>query len=352
MAEDEAKSMAVDEIKTVEGDTGAAPAAAVTEGAGSQEAAQAIASREAAEGAASQEAAEGVAVQALNLEAAAAAKPARKRGRLKGSRKVKTAAAAMSDVELLEAVEAAAKSGKPDERLAPPTAGGRDEPAAKRGRPAKKAKQPALKTQAQIEQDLKQNRERIGFCSRATTETAIEIQINLDGGGSSDIDTGIGFLDHMLTLLARHGFLDLSVQARGDLDVDCHHTIEDCGIVLGTALKDALGTKAGIHRYGNCFIPMDEALAQVCLDFSGRPYIVFDADLPIVQIGNYDSEMTEEFFRAVAVASGMTLHIRVLYGKNLHHMIEAIFKAFARALSEAVAYDPRVHGVMSSKGIL
>ena len=294
--------------------------------------------------------------QNSGVETAALTNPSKRRGRPKGRKNSKKKASAspalMSDVELLEAVEAAAKSGKPDERLAPPQESKLAKRAAKRGRPAHKDQVAAAETAVQPLSSSQKTRERVGFCSRATTETAIEVQINLDGDGSSDIDTGIGFLNHMLTLLARHGFLDLSVQARGDLDVDCHHTIEDCGIVLGTALKDALGTKAGIHRYGNCFIPMDEALAQVCLDFSGRPYIVFDADLPIVQIGNYDSEMTEEFFRALAVASGMTLHIRVLYGKNLHHMIEAIFKAFARALSEAVTYDPRVHGVMSSKGIL
>ena len=128
--------------------------------------------------------------------------------------------------------------------------------------------------------------------------------------------------------------------------------MEDCGIVLGQALKEAVGDKAGMHRYGNCFLPMDEALVQVCLDFSGRPYLVFDADIPKVQLGIYDAEMTEEFFRALAMQAGLTLHIRVLYGKNTHHIIEAIFKGFARALAEAVAFDSRVHGVMSSKGTL
>lgn len=155
----------------------------------------------------------------------------------------------------------------------------------------------------------------------------------------------------MLTLLAKHSFSDLVMHAVGDLDVDSHHTVEDCGIVLGQALKEAVGDKAGIHRYGNCFLPMDEALVQVCLDFSGRPYLVFDADIPKVQLGIYDAEMTEEFFRALAMQAGLTLHIRV-YGKNTHHIIEAIFKGFARALAEAVAFDSRVHGVMSSKGTL
>ena len=156
----------------------------------------------------------------------------------------------------------------------------------------------------------------------------------------------------MLEGFARHGFFDMKLKVKGDLQVDGHHTIEDTGIVLGQALKEAVGDKQGIHRYGNCFLPMDEALVQVCLDFSGRPFLVFDADIPKVQLGMYDAEMTEEFFRAVAMNAGLTLHIRLLYGKNTHHIIEAMFKGFARALAEAVAMDPRVHGVMSSKGSL
>ena len=187
---------------------------------------------------------------------------------------------------------------------------------------------------------------------RKTAETQISIKLNLDGEGKCDIATGIGFLDHMLTLLAKHSFMDLTVKAKGDLEVDSHHTVEDIGIVLGEALREALGDKSGIHRYGNCFIPMDETLAQVCLDFSGRPFLVFGAEIPKIQLGNYDTEMTEEFFRAVAVHCGLTLHIRVLYGSNVHHIIEAIFKAFARAVAEATAVDPRVKGVMSSKGVL
>ena len=187
---------------------------------------------------------------------------------------------------------------------------------------------------------------------RKTAETQISIKLNLDGEGTCDIATGIGFLDHMLTLLAKHSFMDLTVKAKGDLEVDSHHTVEDIGIVLGEALQEALGDKAGIHRYGNCFIPMDETLAQACLDFSGRPFLVFGAEIPKIQLGNYDTEMTEEFFRAVAMHCGLTLHIRVLYGSNVHHIIEAIFKAFARAVAEATAVDPRVKGVMSSKGVL
>lgn len=187
---------------------------------------------------------------------------------------------------------------------------------------------------------------------RKTAETQISIKLNLDGEGTCDIATGIGFLDHMLTLLAKHSFMDLTVKAKGDLEVDSHHTVEDIGIVLGEALQEALGDKAGIHRYGNCFIPMDETLAQVCLDFSGRPFLVFGAEIPKIKLGNFDTEMTEEFFRALAVHCGLTLHIRVLYGSNVHHIIEAIFKAFARAVAEAAAVDPRVKGVMSSKGVL
>ena len=187
---------------------------------------------------------------------------------------------------------------------------------------------------------------------RKTAETQISVKLTLDGEGKCDIATGIGFLDHMLTLLAKHSFMDLTVRAKGDLEVDSHHTVEDIGIVLGEALREALGDKAGIHRYGNCFIPMDETLAQACLDFSGRPFLVFGAEIPKIKLGNYDAEMTEEFFRAVAMHCGLTLHIRVLYGSNVHHIIEAIFKAFARAVAEAAAVDSRVKGVMSSKGVL
>lgn len=188
--------------------------------------------------------------------------------------------------------------------------------------------------------------------NRTTAETEIQLTLDLDGSGKNKIATGVGFLDHMLILLARHGFVDLVLKARGDLDVDCHHTVEDCGLALGQALKQALGDKRGIHRYGEALIPMDETLVQVALDFSGRPFLVFHAELPKFKLGNFDTEMTEEFFRAVAMESGLTLHINVLYGNNLHHIIEAMFKAFARALSQAVAKDDRVKGVMSSKGTL
>ena len=198
----------------------------------------------------------------------------------------------------------------------------------------------------------KKKKTRCAEIKRKTAETQISVKLTLDGEGICDIATGIGFLDHMLTLLAKHSFMDLTVKAKGDLEVDSHHTVEDIGIVLGEALREALGDKAGIHRYGNCFIPMDETLAQACLDFSGRPFLVFGAEIPKIKLGNYDTEMTEEFFRAVAMHCGLTLHIRVLYGSNVHHIIEAIFKAFARAVAEAAAMDPRVKGVMSSKGVL
>ena len=188
--------------------------------------------------------------------------------------------------------------------------------------------------------------------ARQTLETKIELTLNLDGEGKAEVATGIGFLNHMLVLLAKHAFLDLTVKASGDLEVDSHHTVEDCGIVLGQALKKAVGDKTGMHRYGSCFLPMDEALAHVVLDFSGRPLLVWQAEIPKVTLGNLEAEMVEEFFRAVAAESGMTLHVRLLYGRNTHHIIEAIFKAFARALAEGVAIDSRVKGVMSSKGKL
>ena len=187
---------------------------------------------------------------------------------------------------------------------------------------------------------------------RTTAETNVQLKLNLDGSGSNKIVTGVGFLDHMLVLLARHGFVDLELLAQGDLEVDSHHTVEDCGLALGQALKQALGDKTGIHRYGEALIPMDETLVQVALEFSGRPFLVFHAEIPKLKLGNFDTEMAEEFFRAVAMESGLTLHINVLYGSNVHHMIEGMFKAFARALAQAVALDSRVHGVMSSKGTL
>lgn len=186
--------------------------------------------------------------------------------------------------------------------------------------------------------------------NRNTKETAVELSLALDGSGAGEIDTGIGFFDHMLTLFARHGGIDLSVKCKGDLYVDAHHSVEDIGIVLGKSLKEALGDKCGIHRYGAALIPMDEALAEVALDLSGRSYLVFHADFTAERIGEFPTEMTEEFFRAVADNAGMTLHINLRYGKNNHHMAEGIFKAFGHALKDAVTLDG--NGILSTKGVL
>lgn len=188
--------------------------------------------------------------------------------------------------------------------------------------------------------------------SRKTRETEIYAGLDLDGAGISDVATGIGFLDHMLELFAKHGMFDLKVRAEGDLNVDAHHTVEDIGIVLGQALKEAVGDKSGIRRYGSVFIPMDEALAQSVVDISGRPFIVFDIPFTLENVGNISVELFEEFFRALAFTAGITLHIKVLYGNNNHHVIEAVFKAFARSLREAVAVDPREKGIPSTKGVL
>lgn len=183
---------------------------------------------------------------------------------------------------------------------------------------------------------------------RVTGETDVSITMDLDGGGRS-ISTGLGFFDHMLTALAVHGGLGLTVEARGDWEVDCHHTVEDVGIVLGQALGQALGDKSGLRRYGHAYIPMDEALGFCAVDVSGRPFLVFQGEFPQERVGEYDSCMTEEFFRAVAMNAGLTLHLRCEYGKNTHHMVEALFKAFAHALKDAVA---REEGILSTKGVL
>lgn len=193
---------------------------------------------------------------------------------------------------------------------------------------------------------------RTASIERETSETAIKVTLDIDGSGQSQINTGIGFFDHMLILFSKHGLFDLVAEAKGDLYVDGHHTVEDMGIVLGQVLARALGDKAGIKRYGTAFVPMDEALAMVSLDISGRPYLVFEAVLPSERVGQFDSELTEEFFRALSIHAGLTLHVRLLSGKNTHHIIEAIFKAFGRALAEATRQDERIKGVMSTKGIL
>ena len=186
--------------------------------------------------------------------------------------------------------------------------------------------------------------------SRNTNETKISMTLNIDGSGEFKGTTGIGFFDHMLNLFTKHGLLDLEVNCEGDLFVDCHHTVEDVGIVLGLCIKEALKDKAGIKRYGTSYLPMDETLAMVSLDLSGRAFLVFDAEFTMPMVGELQTEMVEEFFRAVAFNAGITLHGKVLYGKNNHHMIEALFKGFARALAEATTIDPRIKGVMSTKG--
>ena len=194
--------------------------------------------------------------------------------------------------------------------------------------------------------------DRYSEIQRKTSETDITMKLGIDGSGAARIDTGIGFFDHMLNSFARHGFFDLDVTVRGDLHVDCHHTIEDTGIVLGDAIKKALGDKKGIRRYGYFILPMDEALAIAAIDLSGRPYLVFDAQFTTERVGDFDTEMVREFFYAVSYSAGMNLHIKVLSGTNNHHIIECIFKAFAKALDMAAATDPRIKDVLSTKGTL
>lgn len=188
--------------------------------------------------------------------------------------------------------------------------------------------------------------------TRQTSETCIELSINLDGSGKSEIDTGIGFFDHMLNSFARHGLFDLNVKVKGDLHVDCHHTIEDTGIVLGQAIKQALGDKKSIKRYGSFLLPMDETLVMCAIDLSGRPYFVYDAEFKTDRVGYFDTEMVKEFFYAVSYSAEMNLHIKEIYGENAHHIIEAMFKAFSRALDDAVTIDTRVEGLPSTKGAL
>lgn len=187
---------------------------------------------------------------------------------------------------------------------------------------------------------------------RKTAETAVRLAIKLNGSGESRVDTGIGFFDHMLTLFAHHGRFDLTVACRGDVEVDGHHSVEDVGIVLGQAVKAALGDKAGIARYASFYVPMDEALAFVAIDVSGRPFLVYDGGVMAPMIGGYDTELTEEFLRAFAFNAGLTLHVKVLYGKNSHHKVEAVFKALGHALREAVAIQEDIKGVLSTKGTL
>lgn len=195
---------------------------------------------------------------------------------------------------------------------------------------------------------------RFGLAERESTETRIAVRIQLDGKGKVDCSSKIGFFDHMLTLLAAHAGFDLEVDAKGDLEVDGHHTVEDIGIVLGKAFSQALGDKKGIHRYGTCFVPMDEALVMVSLDISGRPYLHMDFPPLAPMAGDFDTQLLEEFFRAFSIHSGITLHIRVLYGRNTHHMIEAAFKALGRSLQQAVSISSQWdgEGIPSTKGLI
>jgi imidazoleglycerol-phosphate dehydratase len=188
--------------------------------------------------------------------------------------------------------------------------------------------------------------------SRTTNETDIRLSLTLEGSGEGVRETGVGFFDHLLDAVARHGRLDLDVQAQGDLETGAHHTVEDVGIVLGQALDEALGDRAGIARYGFAVVPMDEARAAATIDVSGRPFTAFEGDLPAGAVGGFDTDLAEEFFRAVANSAKLTLHVRIEAGRNAHHMVEAAFKAFARALRQAVAVDPDEEGVPSTKGVL
>lgn len=187
---------------------------------------------------------------------------------------------------------------------------------------------------------------------RQTKETDIDLVLDIDGTGKTNINTGIGFFNHMLEGFSKHGFFDLTLTCDGDLDVDCHHTIEDCGIVLGNAIKEAIGDKKGIKRFGSFILPMDETLVLCAIDLSGRPYLQFDAQFSAERVGMMDTQMVKEFFYAVSYAAGMNLHIKVITPGNDHHMIEAMFKAFAKALDDACSFDSRISDIMSTKGSL
>ncbi|MDY6986602.1 MAG: imidazoleglycerol-phosphate dehydratase HisB [Thermodesulfobacteriota bacterium] len=188
--------------------------------------------------------------------------------------------------------------------------------------------------------------------TRTTKETDVALELTIEGSGEGAISTGIPFMDHMLSLMAAHGFLDLTLNAKGDIEIDGHHTVEDIGIVLGEAFNEALGSRQGIRRYGRGLVPMDEALASVVIDFSNRPLLVYHVDFKRQSTGRFDVELVQEFFRAFANKSGATLHINLMYGDNTHHVIEAIYKAFGQALDEATAFDERISGVRSTKGTL
>ncbi|MBS7238891.1 MAG: imidazoleglycerol-phosphate dehydratase HisB [Acetatifactor sp.] len=193
---------------------------------------------------------------------------------------------------------------------------------------------------------------RTASVERKTFETDIAVSIDLDGKGTSEIDTGIGFFDHMLQGFAKHGFFDLTCRVKGDLQVDGHHTVEDAGIVLGQAIAQAVGDKKGIRRFGYFILPMDDALALCAVDLCGRPYLNFECSFPVERVGELETELVREFFYALSYSAGMNLHIKMLSGINAHHMIEAMFKAFAKALDQAVSFDPRISDVLSTKGSL
>ncbi len=186
--------------------------------------------------------------------------------------------------------------------------------------------------------------------SRKTRETEIDMEFTVDGSGKAEIETGVGFFDHMLDSFSRHGFFDLKLEVKGDLYVDSHHTVEDTGIVLGQAIKKALGDKQGIKRYGSCILPMDESLVLCAIDLSGRPYLSYELDLTADRLGYMEAELVKEFFYALSYSAGMNLHIKKISGGNNHHVVEAAFKAFAKALDEACGYDQRISGVLSTKG--
>jgi imidazoleglycerol-phosphate dehydratase len=193
---------------------------------------------------------------------------------------------------------------------------------------------------------------RVSTIKRETKETQIELTFNIDGKGKGEIDTKIPFFDHMLSLFARHGLFDLKVKAQGDIEVDSHHTVEDVGICLGQAIAESLGEKKGITRYSYSLLPMDETLVAVAIDISGRPYLAYDIELPVETIGNFDTSLVSEFLQAVVSNAGLTLHVRLLTGKNPHHMVEAVFKGLGRALDMATTIDPRISGIPSTKGQL
>lgn len=193
---------------------------------------------------------------------------------------------------------------------------------------------------------------RTAIVERNTSETKIKVELNLDGSGKANIDTGIGFFDHMLNGFTKHGLFDMNVKIDGDLEVDGHHSIEDCGIVIGQAIKDAVGDKKGISRFGYFILPMDDALALVSIDLGGRPFLDFQCDFPVEKCGEMETDMVREFFYAISYSAMMNIHVKMISGVNAHHMIEAVFKAFAKALDQATSFDSRIEGVASTKGVI